>query len=105
MSDAAGGVPPEETPGELPPPAGADLAPPSLPLYRQPDPSPSGDGVIGALARQHRRSRAWPTWGQVAWWALLLPVALLCWGASRTGGVRTAAWIGAAAALLFGVLV
>lgn len=52
------------------------------------------------LRRVHERQLQWRIWVRVAWWLLLLPVALACWATVQKGGPRqVVAWGLAALAL------
>ena len=53
------------------------------------------------LERVHGHQRGWRSWLRVAWWLLLLPVALACWAAAQQSRPRQlVAWALAGLALL-----
>lgn len=65
------------------------------------------EAAVDHVGRVHARQRRWRTWHRVAWWMLLLPLALACWAALQQtrprqlavwtlAGVALLTWIGAA---------
>ena len=84
------------------PPGRGSRSPPNPPRPTAPPTSSHPRGAVGSMAALHVRSRRWPLWGQIAWWVLLLPVAMACWGASRGSGVRVGVWIAAVVVAVLG---
>lgn len=57
----------------------------------------AGGGFLVAAAAVHTRQKRWAVWGRVAWWLLLLPVALFCWASGLGAGWPRRLGIGLAA--------
>lgn len=49
--------------------------------------------LVENMGRVHYRQRRWRSWARVAWWLLLLPLALACWAAlQQTRPRQVVAW-------------
>src|SRR4051812_43000682 len=88
----------------MPSPAPQTLS--SAPSTHPPAPHPLPPAQTPTpLARPHPRSRRWPVRGQIAWWLLLLPVALAAFSATRTTRkARATGYAAAGVLLLFGFI-
>ena len=89
-------------PGAVTPHRADPGAAPVAPLVRRH--SGGGGWVTEGLSRLHVKARTWRRPWRVAWWLVLLPLAIAAWGATlQRRWARRTAWIAAAGLLLGGL--